>query len=208
MYANARVPDRKYLWTVVSLFTLLGLLGLGVLLYRPLKLRYAIYRTKHADYSWRLPDLATPWADKWAELCLSEACKGNRAAADAVIDACGAMQPDLERAETNSFHTWTTCVSITYPLAAEQPDMFFELLGSRLDSKVLKVLAEIVQGVYGDWNLYKIADLGHPRPSEIVVALEPALRIENTKARRVATAALNFTRRQFARELAEAERKP
>ena len=40
--------DRKYLWLTVWLFVLLGLAGLGTMLYQPLRLRYAIYRIQHA----------------------------------------------------------------------------------------------------------------------------------------------------------------
>ena len=40
--------DKKYLWFTIWLFVLLGLVGLGAVLYRPLRLRYAIYKVEQA----------------------------------------------------------------------------------------------------------------------------------------------------------------
>ena len=73
--------DRKYLCFVIAAFVLLGLVGLGVYLYKPLRLKYAIYRVRRTDYGKQhnMPD-------EWLNICVDSACRGNRPAMEVVVD--------------------------------------------------------------------------------------------------------------------------
>jgi hypothetical protein len=199
MYANARVPDRKYLWTVVSLFTLLGLLGLGVLFYKPLRARYAIYKVQHT--TWEDIDRGRVAAEdyvRWANDCLFAACRGNRLAMETVIDAYNFGDESIG----------ATTSSLPYKAAAGQPVAFFEVLGNRPPDQILEILMGILMHINGDFDMelrpgdYRLD--GSPRG--VVRELGRHLNAKDPEVRRVATAALDFVRCRFTKELAEAEK--
>jgi hypothetical protein len=189
--------DRKYLGWTVALFALLGLVGAGTLLYRPVRLRYAVYRVQHTTWDdiWKKRVDAFQY-ESWLGDCIAAACQGNARAMEAVIDASGFG---------DGFIAETTC-TMAYEVAARQPQAFFRVLARRPDAQVIEVLGDIAAvcakerpGNY-DWagvSLKEVAD-------ELVICSQSS--DLGPEFRQTAAAALDFTRRRFAKELAEAEK--
>ena len=192
-YANAKVPDRKYLWTVVVLFALLGLVGLGVLLYQPLRLRYVIHRVQSAK---SLDGFDSEFSYlEMVETCVAAARGGNRLAMDAVTDSSAFGNAALGDGLSD----------VAYRVVASQPQAFFEVLDRRPDEKVIRVLGDITDACLSEdqKELYMIEE---PSVNKLAQELRKLTNSGNPEVRKVAQAALDFTRRRFARELAEAEK--
>ncbi len=197
-YANAKVPDRKYLWTVVGLFTLLGLAGLGALLYRPLRLQYAVYKVRHTTWEqWRRDfDQGKDAAyERYLKECVEAACRGNRPAMEAVIDASGFGDGYI--AETTS--------EIAYQVAASQPDAFFRALDRRKAGRVREVLSDIADSCASKSEAEYGPGAEDPSPKSLAKAFKAYSEAKAPEVRLVAAATLDFIRHRFSKELAEAE---
>ena len=113
--------DRKYLGWTVGLFVLLGLVGAGTLLYRPFRLAYVIHHVRHTTWD----DLckSRDFFDyiNSVDECAEVACKGNRLAMEAVIDASGLGDGAVSEMTGG----------IAYRVVAKQPEAFFEVLSQR-----------------------------------------------------------------------------
>jgi hypothetical protein len=165
------------------------LFGLGVALYRPLRLRYAAHLVQSAARR------EAPVVDAhWVVECADAACRGNRLGMEAVIDASGTCWTEDE-----------TCYDLAYRVAKAQPGEFYEVLGRRPDKQVLRVLADIANActtVDAGGDLYGIE---WPSVSALDKYLVDFSKSREPEARRVAQAAHEFVRRRFAKELAEAQ---
>ncbi len=192
--------DYKYLRFVIAAFVLLGLVGLGVYLYEPLRLRYAIYKVRDTDYSkpnrW---GVGWPVADEWLMCCLQAACEGNRRAMETVIDRAGVKM-------SKPIESPLVYLDVTYLAAAAQPELFFAVLEGRGDKEVLKVLEAVADSAYGDSGT-RLSVQGLTVPEGLIQEFEMHAKSNKPEPRGVAEAALEFTRRRFAKELVEAEAK-
>ena len=194
--------------SLVGFYVALGvvavLVGLGVLLYQPLRLRYAIHRVEHAPQLYFPPihPCAKVFvADKWLIVCLDAARGGNRRAIEVIIDHAGVTMPRSPLSE--EMNIWGP--DVAYLAAEAQPESFFEALDRRDNQQTLQVLEAVRESSYGDSGLRYGTEGGLPREVFLAESLEYLAGSGDAQARRVAQAALDFTRRRFARELAEAE---
>lgn len=193
------VADRKYLGWTVALFALLGLVGAGALLYKPLRTRYAIYKVQHTTEDDVVKGrVANERYCQWANECLAAAKAGNRLAIEAVIDASNFGD------ESFSYTTGT----VAFEAAAAQPSAFFAALNKRSPERIAEVLLDIQVCINGDFDAeLRPGDYRNDQtPRGVVRELGRHLNAKDPEVRRVATAALAFTRRRFAKELAEAEK--
>ena len=76
--------DRKYLWFTVTAFAVLGLVGAGTVLYRPLLVSLALHQVRGTDYRNSSLD---PSKDRWLRILADAARGGNRPAAEAAATA-------------------------------------------------------------------------------------------------------------------------
>jgi hypothetical protein len=206
----------------------LAVLLAGVFLYRPLKLRYAIYRVRNTDYT--IPDghgAECLHPDKWLMLCLDEACRGDRTAMQVVVDC-----PEIVRLERQAKHHGAVPrspkgIPVTFIAAQAQPALFFDLLDQRDDATVIRALSvtmwqccdpddpnaqleDILEAMGG--AMRRLGGIDRISKSVAVVWLEAGFlalrRSKRQETRCIAECALTLLHRRFARELAEAQKKP
>ena len=203
-YASAKVPDRKYLWTVVALFGLLGLLGLGVLLYQPLRLRYAIYRVER-DRSRSLSHPNRP--NQWLEICLGAAVRGNPRAMDIVIDRHWVRMESAGNSHPESR-------SIAFLAAKAQPLVFMRALERVDDRNTLSVLWELAsdgftpEGGFPPDGGFVYVPERTGEAAALIKALQTLVNSDDPQSARLGAEARDFVQRRFARELAEPEKVP
>jgi hypothetical protein len=116
---------------------------------------------------------------------------------EAVIDASGVGDGAVAE---------TTC-EIAYRVVAEQPQAFFGVLSLRPTARQLEVLGDIAAACVTE-DEYESGGFMGVDPGWPVLAreLEFGLKSQDPEVSRVAAAALDFARRRFAKELAEAEK--
>jgi hypothetical protein len=177
------------------------LLLVAVFAYRPLKLRYAIYKVRQNHSRYQVgPMRRPPHADEWLRLCLDEAGSGNREAMRLLIDISGAKLPWHEE-EIGSGGDYVT-YDVTYPVAKSQPDQFFEVLGERSDAEVLRILWALCQSAHAHAGGPSFFRDGHTA-RQLVDDLDLLATAKNPEAVRVGAAAAEFARRRFSMELAK-----
>jgi hypothetical protein len=186
--------DRKYLWWTLTLFALLGLVGAGTLLYKPLKLRYAIYRLEHTDpeegTQGRLNAAYALWIDDVAHGARS----GNVLAMRTLVKQLSLSQ--ARRLPIYDSAGW---------VAFSQPDLFIQELAKLPDDGVKMGLWRLLN----DMSAYD-----DPVPSSwpkvqlrgFAKDLETRLESKNPGIRKAAAVSLDFMKRRFAKELAETEK--
>jgi len=198
-YARARVPDRKYLWTVLALFGLLGLVGLGALLYRPLMLQYAMYRVRSSGYVDE-PGLRARPGDRWLDTCLDAAQSGNHLAMRFLTE-----RALLWSGEFSPRKAIDVSASRLYKAAAAQPELFIAILDRREDQDVIRLIEHVTISCNSvDCGLHTHPVCEFPRGAEQLLG-----RLTQSKrpdVQHLAAATQDFIRRRFARELAEAEK--
>jgi hypothetical protein len=216
-YASAKVPDRKYLWTVVALFGLLGIVGLGTFLYRPLRVKFIISRLKTEDPNSRDSAGHNRYLNRLFE-CFHAALAGNREARQFI----------LAEASGRGGHVWPEFYdAMVLRLVISDPPGCMAVLDALPDGQVRYALASIEQSashyyLYGEpfnptcepllENPKALAEaLENIAEARISDAQPRAKKISPTpekkaEARRVARAALDLLRSRFAKELAEAEK--
>jgi len=197
--------DRKYLGWTVALFALLGLVGLGTVLYRPLRLRYAIYRAEQDSYLPPISHAGSRRPDKWLLLCLDAATHGNERAMEVVVNRwwVGRWEPSTGKASYKR-------VSIAFSAARAQPQLFLRVLERADDQKVLATLEAITSTDVGfvAWTGGGVVYVptGVNQPKALLTELDALAKSDNPETARLAVAAAEFLSRRFAKELAEAEK--
>ena len=195
--------DRKYLWWTLTLFALLGLVGAGTLLYKPLKLRYAIFRLEHVNDD----DLAQRQVDdlalmNWHLDCLNAACAGNPRAMKTMV--AWAYGPVWQRRRWSQ--EWMPASA--HDPATAQPGLFFQELEGYPDDAARGALMDIIcDYCYRNQRIGPRVVLPYDDKAKTLTAyFERMLNSGNAKDCRVAQAALEFAKRRFAKELAQAEK--
>ncbi len=180
----------------------------------PLKLRYAIYKVRKDGPAIRMCDvdpsgcpfdvgMATPWM----LVCADAACRGSEPAMELLLEnprvrlseGGGALADRYENPEE---------ISIIYPAAEDQPRLLFKVLENHSDAEVLRVLMAISDSAASDEELtITVPSVERLTDAKSVIdELELFVPARNGPVERVAAAALEFARRRFAKELAEAEK--
>jgi hypothetical protein len=199
-YASAKVPDRKYLWTVVVLFALLGLVGLGVLLYRPLMLQYAMLRVRSSGYVDE-PGLRARPGDRWLDTCLDAAQSGNHLAmkflAERALLWSGATHPLADSRDVS--------MSRLYQAAAAQPELFTAILDRCSDQDARKLIEHVTLSC-DSANLGDATEAYWRSLKGVEQSLAELTSSRSPEVQGLATATLNYTRRRFAKELAKTEK--
>lgn len=135
-----------------------ALFALGTWLYRPLRLRYAIYRVENAPPAPPLPSsaLKLEFADKWLLEVLDAARRGDRRAIGGILD-----HADF-RAARRTRGTSVRFVPVICFVAEAQPERFSELLERRQDKREI---LDIV-GCERTQELLDLLEVGGPGPAD------------------------------------------
>ena len=174
-----------------------ALVGLGAWLWKPLTLAYAIHRVEGtAEYLPIRRGMGIPVADRWLVYCMEAARSGNRRAMELVIKHAGVKTPPSYR---GSVTAPLEGPDVAFLAAADQPRLFFETLDRCDDQKVLAVLGALLDVSGEAFGIKRVAS-----PGEAARELEALLKDQDVAVRGVARSALDFARRRYARELAEA----
>jgi hypothetical protein len=220
----ARRGGRKLLGFHVALFAVLGLVIAGALLYKPLELRYAVYKVQRTRYS-TIDDIdisssdgsSPPVAGKWMNICLDAAKRGNRLAMETIVDKHSTLiAPGTGTSVTITPGTEGT-ETVGHVAACRQSELFFEVLDRRDDGKVLETLVGAACQCFdlGDRNaqpedivgMFRAASFRHKgnRRLGTVAGLKDAFVVlkqaRAPETRRIAECALDLLRRRFRREL-------
>jgi hypothetical protein len=207
---------RKLLGFYIAAFVLLGLVGASVALYRPLRLRYAIYRVqRNLVYKQQRCPGESIQADKWLMECAEAACRGNRPAMRVVVD-----HPDAYMPPPGAYLLGGPAV--THHAARAQPELFLEFLDQKSDKQVLEILLldhnrgyDVLFRDVGrrsrTWELICLVAEGVDKDAPRVVGamvedLETTCLSGEAEDHRLAEQTLVFLRSRFARELAEARK--
>jgi len=182
----------------VAIGIVVALVGLGALLYRPLRLRYALYKAEHNPYSPRVVDGRSQLADEWLVLCLDAADGGNSHAMELVINRywVGILVKSAESGDPALLER----KSIALLAAKAQPRLFFEVLGRGDDRKVLAVL----QALLSDKDGFFWAPEGSGEPRALLVKWAALAKSSDPEVARLGAAATEFLRQRF--KLAEGPR--
>lgn len=192
--------DRKYLRFVIAAFVLLALAVAGAFLYKPLRLRYATYRVQSSGYV-DYPGIRPRPDDRWLRTCLDAARNGNRQAMELLIERARLYSADVPVQDAVFVGT-----SYLFLAAAAQPDLFTEILNQYDDQRVKEIIEHVTLSCMS-------ADLGDDVDAIwdsirfTAKELEDLSQSSDPEVRHVARATLEFTRRRFAKELAEAKAK-
>jgi hypothetical protein len=183
----------------VALGVVAALVGLGVLLYKPLTLCYAIHAVRSGRCT-ELPGIFPRARNRWLEVCLDAARGGNRRAMDALVE-CSRPGPGFDAKVTDADFVGP---SRLYLAAEARPGVFGAALDRLDDRRAREVIEHItlscLAGEVGDQCDAAFGSLAHQ-----AAELARLSRLDKPGVARVAQAALDFARRRFARELAEAE---
>jgi hypothetical protein len=163
------------------------------LLYRPLRLRYTFYRVQNAK---NLDGFESEFSYlDMVNTCVAAARKGNLHAMDAVIDSSAFGNAALGDGLSD----------VVYRVVVSQPLTFFAVLDRRPDAKALEVLGDIAGACLSE-EKKELYGRVEPPVGNIAKELKKLASSDNPEVRKVAQAALAFTRHRFAKELAEAEK--
>ncbi len=196
--------DRKYLAVVIAALVLLALAVAGALAYKPLRLKYAIYKVRSSGYV-DYPGIRPRPDDRWLRTCLDAARNGNRQAMEFLIERARLYSADVpvQDAVIDAVTVGTSCLFLA---AAAQPDLFAEILNQYDDQRVKDLIEHVTLSCMS-------ADLGDDVDAIwdsirfTAKELEDLSQSSDPEVRRVARATLEFLRRRFAKELVEAEAK-
>jgi hypothetical protein len=131
--------ERSLLGFYIAMAIAAALFGLGVWLYRPLRLRYAIYRVETAPMasslssSWHKMDIA----DKWLLEVRDAARRGDRRAIGVILDHADFR---VARRTRGTSVRWEPVVRL---VAEDQPERFAEMLAHRRDKQKILELAHL-----------------------------------------------------------------
>lgn len=193
--------DRKYLAFAITALIMLGLVGLGAYLYKPLKLRYAIYKVRGTDYRAKYEWTEAPIGDDWLMLCLDAACEGNRQAMEVVVERAGVK---FLTGWPPTSSTDPTLYDVSYCAAVARPELFFEVLDRHNDRQAIKVLQVVADSAYCGSGT-RLSVQGLTVLEGLIQEFEMHAKSNKPEVRLVAASALAYARRRFAKELAEAE---
>jgi len=201
-------PGRSLVGFYVALGVVAALVGLGAWLYKPLHLRYAIYRLEHSVARDVPPD--------WQALkeCSAASLKGNRPALKTIIDACGVrrfgMSIQLERGAPDG----GIYDNPAYAAFQAQPGPFLEVLSDCPDDQTKRTIETIMlialsqdgfRSAHRD-ELTGQKHCGFPSALELIRGMESHLaKVRRPEVRQALAVAIDFTSRRFARELTQAE---
>jgi len=190
---NPPRPARSLMGFYVAAGVILTLVGLGVLLYKPVRLRYAIYRLEHADpkeCGWNRP--LNSECGRWIDHVARGACHGNVLAMRALLKQLS-LPGSLELPVYDNAG-W---------VATHQPRLFIQELDPLPDEGVKMVLQRLLNDlsayddpVPGFWPEVQLKGFAED--------FENRLQSKDPRIREAALAALDFMRRRFTKELAEA----
>jgi hypothetical protein len=182
---------RSLLGFYIAMAVILVTTVAGVVLFKPLRLRYAMYRVRHGDGN----------PDEWLMICRRAACTGDRAAMRVVVERAGTKFLLRDAGSELAF------IDVTYFAAEAQPQLFFEIVSEHDDERVLDVLWEVAS------SKRNMLPGGPPgikptRLSPECVATHFDSVLGSTgyaPYRSVASASLDFMRRRFAVKLVGAK---
>jgi hypothetical protein len=186
--------DRKYLGWAIAGFVLLGLVALGTVTYKPLKTRYAIHKLRNTDYG--RGSISADW--DYVQLVLCAARSGDRSAMDALINLQGTR-----------FGFYPLCEVPEWPASCRAA--FYEQLAPWPDSNVCSVLHPMAELIGQNMDCEGVPEgyrfVSPFAPANFVETMAPlAEKAGNPQVRELAGELLNFVRRRFAKDLAEAEK--
>jgi hypothetical protein len=179
-----RRGGRRLLIFYIVVFVVLGLMTAGVLLYRPLKLRYAIARAREDNGYYPHNE-----ADRWLTYCVNEAIRG-----------------DLEAMEVAVNRPWIQLPGrrgrIHEELKLGNPELFLKALDTLPDNRAVTILSGLGAATDGLGS-------GKVERLQVLVELEgrfgdPQLARHDREAR-FARLSLDYIRSRFSAELAEVE---
>jgi hypothetical protein len=199
----AETPKRrKLLGFYVAALTLLGLVAAGALVYRPLKIRHSARivcrKAELGSFSWDDGAFMGHFAR-----CVDAASQGNPLA----MDACVAMlvcQPGRLRKGMPDFYPPPAMREDFYSISARQPALFFAVLGSRTKQEARAALEIILDEASSAGRVRGVPVYFFSTSSSLVNRAQELSRSSNAEVNRLATAAHEFIRHRFAKELAEA----
>jgi len=186
----------------IALSVVAVLVGVGVYLYQPLRLRYAIHKVRSTSYpmfpSWHQRIVA----DQWLMICVEGAREGDQQAMETVIDHVGIREPPSLGSAALGIRAGP---DITYLAAVSQPKRFFDALSERDNEQVLRVLGSLANST--QTSFWVVDCLSGEKPTSVgrlVQTLGKCAGGGKPEDRHVTQTALDFARRRFVKELAEA----
>ena len=190
--ANPPRPVRSLTRFYVAIGVVAVLMGLGILLYKPLRLKYAIHRLEHADpKECGLYRPLNVQCGRWIDDVARGARRGN-------VPAMRALLKQLSLPGSLELPVYDNAGWV----AIHQPGLFIQELERLPDEDVKMVLQRLLNdlsgyddSVPGFWQEVQLKGFAQD--------FENRLQSKDRRIREAALAALDFMRRRFAKELAE-----
>ena len=201
---DAPRKPRSLVGFYVGMGVVILLIIVGVLAYRPLRLRYAIYKVSKCQPIVRADGTTDGTTeDKWVLICLEGARAGNEKAINALISRL-----DLRVRTTQPPGSKEMAHSVVYLAALAQPGLFFEVLAKRNDKYVGVTLWCLNESLWGPQRPHWGMNIGSPGwyVDMFKFHVESHAKRDHPERLRVSQHALDFTRRYFADELAGIEK--
>jgi hypothetical protein len=209
---------RSLIGFYIALGVVATLVGLGVWLYRPLRLAYAINRVESTvEYLPIRPGMGIPVADKWLLYVTEAARAGNRRAMGVIIGRAGVKTPP--KYGGSSLWPSSEGPDVVVLAASDQPQLFLDVLDHCDAGRVLEVMAVLGEECERSYGMFPVAVAKPMRfsppagPADVAARFESVLetaRMGSDAERsaalvKLAQPSLTFIRQRFAKEIAEAE---